>query len=76
MNSRIRELYEEAKSFYLTDEYILPPSEEDCELIGQKFAELIIKEVFAKIEDERFEVYAPVVESVKKYFGVGEQTWD
>lgn len=44
MNERIRELYEEAKSFYLTDEYILPPSEEDCEMIGQKFAELIIAE--------------------------------
>lgn len=36
------------------------------------FAELIVKEVFAKIEDERFEVYQPVKESVMKHFGVEE----
>ena len=35
-----------------------------------KFAELIVKEVFAKIEDERFEVYQPVKQSVMKHFGV------
>ena len=44
MNDKIRKLYEEAKSFYLTDEYILEPSKEDCELIGEKFAELIVRE--------------------------------
>jgi len=44
MNDKIRKLYEEAKSFYLTDEYILEPSKEDCELIGEKFAELLIRE--------------------------------
>lgn len=36
----------------------------------QKFAELIVKEVFAKIDDERFEVYQPVKEAVMKHFGV------
>lgn len=35
-----------------------------------KFAELIVKEVFAKIDDERFEVYQPVKEAVMKHFGV------
>lgn len=38
----------------------------------EKFAELIVREVFAKIEDERFEVYQPVKESVMKHFGVEE----
>ena len=38
----------------------------------QKFAELIVREVFAKIEDERFEIYQPVKESVMKHFGVEE----
>lgn len=41
-------------------------TEEDKE----EFAELIVREVFAKIEDERFEVYQPVKESVMKHFGV------
>lgn len=34
--------------------------------------ELVVREVFAKIEDERFEVYESVKESVIKQFGVGE----
>lgn len=38
----------------------------------EKFAELVVREVFAKIEDERFEVYQPVKESVMKHFGVEE----
>ena len=36
----------------------------------EKFAELIVQEVLSKIEDEGFEVYTPVVEAVKKHFGV------
>lgn len=38
----------------------------------QKFAELVVREVFDKIEDERFEIYQPVKESVMKHFGVEE----
>jgi len=38
----------------------------------EKFAELIVREVFAKIEDERFEVYQPVKELVMKHLGVQE----
>ena len=38
----------------------------------ERFAELIIREVFIKIEDERYEVYEPVKEAVMKYFGVEE----
>lgn len=34
------------------------------------FAELIVRAVFDKIEEERFEVYPPVKESVIKHFGV------
>ena len=36
----------------------------------EKFAELIVKAVFDRIADERFEVYEPVVKSVKEHFGV------
>lgn len=32
--------------------------------------ELVVRQVFAKIDDERFEVYEPVKESVLKHFGI------
>lgn len=63
MNERFKELRDEA--FRLTEWETL-----DYDAILEKFAELIVKEVFVKIEDERFEVYQPVKESVMKYFGV------
>ena len=34
--------------------------------------ELIVRQVFVKINDERFEVYQPVKQSVMKHFGVEE----
>jgi len=36
----------------------------------EKFAGLIVKAVFDRIADERFEVYEPVVKSAKEHFGV------
>lgn len=36
----------------------------------QKFAELLIQEVFDCIADEGFEVYDPVIQKVKAHFGV------
>jgi len=36
----------------------------------KKFAELIVKAVFARIEEERYDVYEPVKEAVMKHFGV------
>ena len=72
MNERIRELAEQAGFF----------PEPNWDHTGwhaaghndtfEKFAELIVREVFAKIEDERFEIYQPVKESVMKHFGVRE----
>jgi precorrin-6B methylase 1 len=44
MNERARELVEQAGMVYWPNKQL------------DKFAELIVKEVFAKIEDERFEV--------------------
>ena len=63
MKERIRELAKEAR--LLTGWTV-------GEVEYQKFAELIVREVFAKIEDERFEIYQPVKESVMKHFGVEE----
>ena len=39
----------------------------------EKFAKLIVREVFSKIGDERFEVYQPVKESVMKHFGIKDE---
>ena len=74
MNDKIRKLYEEAKSFYLTDEYILEPSKEDCELIGEKFAELIVRECAEKFaaEPDRPFYGRHVSYHIKKQFGVKE----
>jgi hypothetical protein len=58
MNERARELVEQAGMVYWPNKQL------------DKFAELIVKEVFAKIEDERFEVYQPVKEAVMKHFGI------
>ena len=71
MNERIRELAEQAKaesSQWLGSKPAITITHDELE----KFAELIVREVFAKIEDERFEVYQPVKESVMKHFGVEE----
>ena len=61
MNERIKELFEQAgfPKFDIKNE-------------AEKFAELIVKAVFDRIADERFEVYEPVVKSVKQHFGVEE----
>ena len=38
----------------------------------EKFAKLIVQEVFDVIENERFEIYEPVVKRVKEHFRVEE----
>lgn len=66
MNKRIRELAEQALFESDFDD------EQNIKITVGIFAELIVREVFAKIEDERFEVYEPVKEAVMKHFGVEE----
>lgn len=72
MNQQIRELEDQC--------WVKVPCDFDMDAGGlstirtvfdrKKFAELIVKAVFDKIEDERFEVYQPVKESVMRHFGV------
>ena len=64
MNIRIGELAEQAGLKYDFNPMLW--------LKYENFAELIVREVFAKIEDERFEIYQPVKESVMKHLGVDE----
>ena len=72
MNKQIKELIEQA-GFEEKDGHI---SIQGVYMFNttrmEKLAELIVREVFAKIEDERFEIYQPVKESVMKHFGVEE----
>ena len=73
MNERIRKLAEQAGATVITThgmEHVV----DGCYVIGparlEKFAQLIVKAVIDRIADERFEVYEPVVKSVKEHFGV------
>ena len=73
MNEKMKQLAEQAGATVITThgmEHVV----DGCYVIGparlEKFAELIVKAVFDRIADERFEVYAPVVKNVKQHFGV------
>jgi len=72
MNERIRQLAEQAgfRSDVTVTDGNNKRMDTKTSIALEKFAELIVREVFAKIEDERFEVYQPVKESVMKHFGV------
>jgi len=39
----------------------------------ERFAKLIVREVFKMIDDERFEMYPPVAQRVKERFGIGDE---
>jgi predicted house-cleaning noncanonical NTP pyrophosphatase (MazG superfamily) len=38
----------------------------------ERFARLIVHEVFEMIDDEQFEMYPPVVQRVKERFGISD----
>ena len=67
MNERIRELSEQAEK-YADDNF--RGESTWSEAFESKFAELIVWEVLDVIENERFEIYPPVVQQVKEHFGV------
>jgi len=70
MNERIQELIR------LADVHILPDDSEygHCIIGLEKFAELIVREVFEIIDDEAsYTIYAPVVQLVKEQFGINDE---
>ena len=69
MNKRIKQLVKQATEDVMKN---TPSFLVTNEMWQEKFAELIVQAVFDKIEDERFEIYLPVKEAVKKHFGVEE----
>jgi hypothetical protein len=77
MNERIKKLLKQAGFTVMRGHGLKETVPEDVFIANvcvsnetKKLAELIVREVFAKIEDERFEIYQPVKESVMKHFGV------
>jgi len=70
MNERIRELLKQAELPLLDVDGNCKYG--DTYFSKEKFAELIVREVFSVIEDERYEIYDPVVQKVKQHFGVEE----
>ena len=66
MNKQIRECWLKAAREDSDDKW------DTQEEFIERFARLIVKEVFSVIEDERSEIYDPVVQKVKQHFGVEE----
>ena len=75
MNKRIKELAEEAWDSLIDEmgSFIDEGGRVNWDFLhayDQRYAGLIVKEVFNAIENERYEIYEPVVKSVKEHFGV------
>jgi hypothetical protein len=51
MNERIRELHNQARDFYLQDEYVNLSMKDLHRLVEEKFAELIVRECVAICQD-------------------------
>ena len=66
MNERIKECWLKAAREDSDDKW------DTQEEFIERFARLIVREVFSVIEDERYEIYDPVVHKVKQHFGIEE----
>lgn len=66
MNERIKLLAEQAEG---TKKHV-PAVWQFYDHELEKFAQLVVEDVFCQIANERFEVYEPVIQAVKKHFGV------
>ena len=66
MNEQIRECWLKAAREDSDDKW------DTQEEFIERFARLIVMEVFSVIEDERYEIYDPVVQKVKQHFGIEE----
>ena len=66
MNKQIRECWLKAAREDSDDKW------DTQEEFIERFARLIVMEVFSVIEDERYEIYDPVVHKVKQHFGIEE----
>jgi hypothetical protein len=72
MNERIRLLVAQANGYWEYGDFNIPHSVYFAETDLEKFAGSIVMEVLDVIENERFEIYSPVLQRVKEHFGVKE----
>ena len=72
MNERIKELHNQARDFYLQDEYLDVSTKELHRLVEQKFAELIVRECMSICEDlgDKGLDGHYCVDKIRKEFGV------
>jgi BMFP domain-containing protein YqiC len=71
MNELIQKFAEQADLF--ADSKLLMKGEyhpDWHDIRDEKFAELIVEEVLDVINRERFEIYPPVLQRVRKHFGI------
>jgi hypothetical protein len=74
MNERFQELHNQARDFYLQDEYLDVSTKELHRLVEQKFAELIIKECGVALSPMLRDMVSrgQAYDLIKEHFGVEE----
>ena len=75
MNERFRELHNQARNFYLQDEYLDVSTKELHRLVEQKFAEFLIKEMLEvqrQLKIAGVEHGSDMDQALLVYFGVEE----
>ena len=72
MNERFQELHNQARDFYLQDEYLDVSTKELHRLVEQKFAELIVRKCADRATWAQDTGEADIGGEVLKHFGVEE----
>ena len=72
MNERFQELHNQARDFYLQDEYLDVSTKELHRLVEQKFAELIIRECADCVDFYTSDGNGPASDVILNHFGVKE----
>ena len=72
MNERIRELHNQARDFYLQDEYVNLSMKDLHRLVEEKFAQLIVQECAGKVDWILAEGGGTQGDLIREHFGVEE----
>jgi len=72
MNDRIRELHNQARDFYLQDEYVNLSMKDLHRLVEEKFAQLIVQECAGKVDWILAEGGGTQGDLIREHFGVEE----
>jgi len=72
MNERIKELHNQARDFYLQDEYVNLSMKDLHRLVEEKFAQLIVQECAGKVDWILAEGGGTQGDLIREHFGVEE----